>query len=252
MPALPEPFLARPIAHRALHDGNVTRAENNLRAIDAAIAGRYGIEIDLQLSQDGVAMVFHDYALDRLTDARGPIAQRDAAALGALRFGTGEVGIPTLSEVLARVDGRAPLLIELKDQDGAMGPKIGALEAATARALDGYGGPVALMSFNPHSVVRLADLCPGIPRGLTTGGWADEDDWPVPAARRAELREIPDYARTGAAFISHQWTDLGRPRVGELKAQGAHILCWTVRSPEAERTARAVADNITFEGYRPA
>ena len=142
-----------------------------------------------------------------------------------------------------------PLLIELKDQDGAMGRDIGALEAATARALRDYAGPVAVMSFNPHSVAALAAMAPEITRGLVTKCHADKGEDLVPAARQAELNRIPDYDRVGATFISHRARDLDCARVAELKEQGAHILCWTVRSPEEEARARQIADNITFEGY---
>ncbi len=144
-----------------------------------------------------------------------------------------------------------PLLIEIKDQDGALGPDVGLLEAATARDLHEYRGPVAVMSFNPHSVARMAELAPQMPRGLITCGF-DAEDWPdVPAATRDALRAIPDYERTGASFISHDATDLARPRVAELAAQGAQILCWTIRSPQAEAEARRIAENVTFEGYTP-
>ncbi|WP_434289473.1 glycerophosphodiester phosphodiesterase family protein [Celeribacter sp. SCSIO 80788] len=251
MPTLDPAFFKAPIAHRALHDGNHTRAENNMKAIETAIASGFGIEIDLQLSADGEAMVFHDYSLHRLTEGSGPFAQRNVTELAELRFKTGEVGVPTLGQVLDAVAGQVPLLIEVKDQDGAMGPKIGLLEEAAARALAHYKGPVALMSFNPHSVAKLAELCPDIPRGLTTSAWANREDGIVPAARRAELRDIPDYDRVGACFISHQWDDLSSPRVTELKSAGAHILCWTIKSPEAEAQAREIAENITFEGYLP-
>lgn len=141
MPSLPEVFLKAPIAHRALHDDNIARAENNIAAIDAAIARGFGIEIDLQLSSDGVAMVFHDYALNRLTEGHGAFAQQSSEALSTLRFKTGEVGVPTLKQVLDHVAGRAPLLIEVKDQDGAMGPSVGALEVAAAKVLEDYEGP---------------------------------------------------------------------------------------------------------------
>ncbi|WP_175580877.1 glycerophosphodiester phosphodiesterase family protein [Celeribacter sp. HF31] len=251
MPSLPEAFLKAPIAHRALHDDNIARAENNIAAIDAAIARGFGIEIDLQLSSDGVAMVFHDYALNRLTEGHGAFAQQSSEALSTLRFKTGEVGVPTLKQVLDHVAGRVPLLIEVKDQDGAMGPSVGALEVAAAKALEGYGGPVALMSFNPHSVAVLAELCPHIPRGITTANWEDEGAKLIPADRREVLGLIADYDRVGASFISHQWSNLDAPRVAELKDAGAHILCWTIRNPEDEAEARKIAENITFEGYLP-
>ena len=69
---------------------------------------------------------------------------------------------------------------------------------------------------------------------------------------RDRLRDIPDMARTGSSFISHDAADLSRPRVAALKAAGIAILCWTIRSPEAEVEARRVAQNVTFEGYKAA
>ncbi len=249
-PALPAVFRRLPIAHRALHDRARGRPENSRAAVAAAVEAGYGIEIDVQPSADGRAMVFHDEALDRLTPERGPVRARTAAELGRipLRDAPGE-GVPTLSEMLALVAGRVPLLIEVKDQDGALGPGVGALEAAVAADLAGYAGPVAVMSFNPHSVAALGRAAPGLPRGLVTSAYQARH-WPrIPRETRLRLRGIPDYDALGASFVSHEAADLGRPRIAALKAQGATILCWTIRSAEAEALARRIADNVTFEGY---
>lgn len=247
---LPDAFLKRPIAHRAYHDKANGRPENSREAVLAAVQAGYGIEIDIQTSKDGVAMVFHDYALTRLTGEQGPIALRTAQELSQMRLLGGATGIPTLKEVLDLVEGKVPLLIEIKDQDGQMGPNIGPLEEAIALALDGYKGPVALMSFNPHSVAKMAVLCPDIPRGITTSAYSAQD-WPtLSEAVRSELRPIHDYDVTGSCFISHEAADLGSAVVARIKAKGATVLCWTIRSPQAESVARAVADNVTFEGYQ--
>jgi len=247
-PRLDDAFLGAPLAHRALHDVTDGRPENSRAAIAAAIAHGYGIEIDVQLSADDQPMVFHDYALDRLADGKGPIRAVPAGALAKTLLLGGDEGIPALDEVLDLVAGRVPLLIEIKDQDGGMGPNIGPLEAATARALAGYNGPVGVMSFNPHAVARMANLLPDIPRGLVTSAYT-KADWPLPQATCDRLREIPDYDRVGASFISHEVADLARPRVSALKKAGANVLCWTIRSPKAEAEARKVAQNVTFEGY---
>jgi glycerophosphoryl diester phosphodiesterase len=246
--ALPEAFLRLPVAHRALHDRAAGRPENSRDAVRAAVAAGYAIEIDVQLSSDGQAMVFHDDDLDRLTDQSGPVRARTAADLGAIRLTDAADGIPTLPEILALVAGRVPLLVEVKDQTGDLSAGVGPLERAAAKALVGYTGPVALMSFNPHSVAALADLAPGVPRGLTTMTF-DPEEWGLTGARAAELSAIPDYDRVGASFISHHWRDLADPRIADLAAQGAGILCWTVRAPDVEATARRIAHNVTFEGY---
>ncbi len=246
---LPDSLLRLPIAHRALHDRAKGVIENSPAAIKAAMEAGYAIEIDLQLSSDGVAMVFHDEDLDRLTEETGPINARTAAELGRIALRGSTDRIPTLPEVLTLIGGRVPLLIEIKDQTLVMGPTDGRLEAATAEALAGYRGDVALMSFNPHSVARMARLAPHLPRGITTSAY-DPDDWaPLPREVCDRLRQIPDYDATGSSFISHEGRDLARPRVADLKAQGAKILCWTIRSAADEARAREIADNVTFEGY---
>ncbi|THH37009.1 phosphodiesterase [Aliishimia ponticola] len=250
MTRLPSAFLDRPIAHRALHDVAQGRPENSRAAIQAAIAAGYGVEIDVQLTADGAAFVFHDYALDRLTPETGPVRQRKADALRSIPLSGGDETIPDLPEVLALVAGRVPILLEIKDQDGAMGPDIGPLEEAVAQATAQYDGPLAIMSFNPHSVARIGTLCPHLPRGLVTCGY-DPADWPLSADICARLRQIPDYDSVGASFISHHADDLVRPRVAELKRNGADVLCWTIRSPEAAQTALKIAQNITFEGFLP-
>lgn len=244
-------FLTRPLAHRGLHGVTSGCPENSACAFSAAILAGYGIECDLQLSADGRAMVFHDDDLDRLTFETGPVRARTAAELGKIRLKGWTDTIPTLEAMLDLVTGRAPLLIEIKDQDGALGPDVGPLEAATAAALQGYGGPVAVMSFNPHSVAAFAALAAGVPVGLVTDPFK-AGDWPeVSQARRDELARIPDFDRIRASFISHNVDDLRSPHVARVKAGGARVFCWTVRSAAREADARQVADNITFEGFRP-
>jgi glycerophosphoryl diester phosphodiesterase len=251
MTRLSDAFRRVPLAHRGLHDVNDGRPENSRAGVRAAISAGYGIEIDLQPSRDGRPMVFHDYDLGRLTAEQGPIGGRDAAELAAIPLLGGDEGIPDLPEILEIVAGRVPLLVELKDQHGQMGETYGTLEDATARALVGYAGPVAVMSFNPAMVTRMAELAPDVPRGIVTCGFR-ADDWPLLTPEtRARLREIPDYADSGSHFVSQHVHDLDSPRIAALRAEGAAILCWTIRSADTEITARWRADNITFEGYLP-
>jgi glycerophosphoryl diester phosphodiesterase len=197
-------------------------------------------------------MVFHDPVLDRLTAETGPVRARSAEELGRIRLTGGDAGIPTLAQVLALVAGQVALLIEIKDQDGMMGPNVGRLEAATAAALAGYAGPVAVMSFNPHSVARFGELAPQVPRGLTSFAVDNEDAQALPESRRRHLAAIADFDRVGACFISHDWHDLANPRVAELKRCGVPVLAWTIASPAEEAKAREIADNVTFERYQAA
>lgn len=250
MAVLPPEFLDRPIAHRGLHGPG--KPENSLAAAEAAIAAGYGIEMDIQPAAGGVPMVFHDYDLARLAGDAGFVAGLSPEALATHRLlGTDET-IPTLAAMLRLVAGRAPLLIEIKDQDGRLGAAIGDLHRQVAEQLRGYVGPVAVMSFNPHVVAAFREVMPEMAVGITSCGFPDHD-WPaLDDETRARLARIADFEGSGASFISHDRHDLENPRVAALKASGVPILCWTVRAPAEEAEARRIADNITFEGYAAA
>lgn len=248
MTKLPAGFLRLPLAHRGLHARAAGVVENSRAAVAAAVAAGYGVEIDIQRAADGEAMVFHDEALPRLTGAPGLIAEHTSDVLGGIRLSGTDETIPTLAEILALVAGRTPLLIEVKDQTGALGPEVGPLEARIAEVLAGYAGPVAAMSFNPHSVAALAAAAPDVPRGLTSCAF-DDADLGLPDYRRAELAGLADAEPTGSVFVSHDKADLDNPALARLRAAGLAILTWTIRSPAEEAAARRVADNITFEGY---
>ncbi|WP_265501826.1 glycerophosphodiester phosphodiesterase family protein [Paracoccus beibuensis] len=246
---LHESFLTTPLAHRGLHGAGVP--ENSLAAARAAIDAGYGIECDIQPAADGTPMVFHDYQLSRLTGRDGFIGATEPGVLSGLRLTGSDEAVPTLAQFLETVAGRVPLLVEIKDQDGSCGGDVGMLSARVAEALKSYEGPVAVMSFNPHMIAAFRAVAPEIAVGLTTCSF-DPDDWAqVPPERREELAQIRDFDSLRASFISHDKADLANPRVDALRAQGVPILSWTIRSEAEEEAARLIAENITFEGYRP-
>ena len=140
-------------------------------------------------------------------------------------------------------------MMEIKDQDGPVGPRVGPLKEAAATVLRCYEGPLAVMSFNPHPIAAMAELAPDLPRGFTTAAIRPEDWRGLTPETCVRLRDMPDYDQVDACFISHKFTDLSWPRVLEIKAQGAALLYWAITSAAAEREARSVADNVTFEGY---
>ena len=236
-------FLGAPIAHRAYHGPG--KPENSRAAVRAAVEAGYGIEIDLQPAADGTPMVFHDPTLDRMTNSTGPITARTMAELGQTQLAGTVESIPTLAEILQIIAGRVALLVEIKDQGAALG----ALEARTAEVLAGYDGPLAVMSFNPHSVLVMASAAPAITRGLTTCDFSVSEFDSLPEATRQDLNDFAHYGPAGASFVSHDFHALAMPAVTKLKATGAPILSWTIKSPADEAKARQVAANVTFEGY---
>ncbi|MGB0504804.1 MAG: glycerophosphodiester phosphodiesterase family protein [Pikeienuella sp.] len=244
-------FLTSPLTHRGLHNRDAGVIENSRAAIMAAIDAGYGIEIDIQQTADDQPLVFHDYNMKRLAAHDVYVRTLPLAEVTAIPLTDGPDGPPPLGEVLEMVAGRVPLLIEIKDQHGALGPVDGVLEGKVANTLSGYNGPVALMSFNPHSVAACATAAPHIPRGRVSDPFWQEDWAFVPAQRRAELAKLDDLPVLGASFTSHYIKDLTSPAIAAVKASGLPVLCWTVRSEAEEKAAREVADNITFEGYLP-
>jgi glycerophosphoryl diester phosphodiesterase len=153
-------LIARPVAHRGLHDAEKGVIENTSSAFAAAIAGGYGIECDLQVSADGDAMVHHDEMLGRLTDGNGRLDALTAAELKRVPFKITADRMITLAELCDLVDGRAPLLIELKSRFAGDRRLVG----RAAKVLAGYGGPAALMSFDPAQIATLREIAPQVPR----------------------------------------------------------------------------------------
>jgi glycerophosphoryl diester phosphodiesterase len=255
MSRLPDSFLARPVAHRGLHDRARGVVENSLAAFRAAREAGYAVELDVQISADGRAMVFHDATLDRLTAETGPTRARTAQELAAIRLTDSEETIPTLEQALAAIGPETPVIVEVKRQADEIG--VGPLEEAALPALDGHRGPLAVMSFDPRSALWFRNHAPHLPRGIVAKDFTSqrmpEGDAPfLTDDQRSDLAALAWFDAAEADFVSYGWIDLPHhPAPQALRARGVPVLCWTVRGPEQEAEARRHADNVTFEGYLP-
>lgn len=253
LPRLHPDFLHIPISHRGLHDGAAGRPENSMAAFQAAIESGYGIEIDLQMSKDGIPMVFHDSDLFRLTGIRGLIGDFRARELQTFSLEkTAAQYIPTLAASLALVKNQVPLLIKIKETITDKSD-IATIAKIVQRYFD-CGYRVAVMSLHPHIVAHFHQFAPTIPAGLVTGEALDEDLKQALGPRVVQqLRYFCDFDRIGACFIAHNKADLHNPRVAALKQQGIPILCWTITSQkQEEEVCRHGATNIIFEHFLPA
>jgi glycerophosphoryl diester phosphodiesterase len=239
-------LIERPIAHRGLHDRARGIVENTAGAFAAAMHRGYAIECDLQLTADGQAMVFHDVRLDRLTLASGRVIERTAAALQEMSLRGSAERMQTLAELLAQVNGRVPLVIELKSHwDGSL-----ELARRTAEIVSGYDGPLALMSFDPDIVAGLCELAPLVPRGLVADR-RSEMEMRLDLARRLELRHVAHVGRTRPHFLSYGVDGLPYGPSRAFRRAGLPVICWTVRDAETASWSRRWADQITFEGFLP-
>lgn len=246
-------LVERPIAHRGLHDTAEGVIENTLRAAEAAIAGGFAIECDIQLSADGEAIVFHDETLDRLTDAMGPLSALSAAEIATLRIkGSGDPP-PTFAAFLDAVAGRTPIICELKsrfDGDWRLGDRAAALAAA-------YDGPLAFKSFDQDLTGYLRLRRPHMrpprgpcPIGILAQASYDDPSWAfLSAEQKRDWTDFDHYDLARPDFLSWNVDDLPHKipfLVKELT--GAPILAWTVRTAEQREAAYKWADQIVFDG----
>jgi glycerophosphoryl diester phosphodiesterase len=241
-------LIARPVAHRGLHDASKGIIENTPSAFAAAVAGGYGIECDLQISADGEAMVCHDGTLGRLIEGDGRLDAMTAAQLKRLSYKASADRMITLGELCDFVAGRSALLIEMKSRFA--GDR--ALVARVAKVLAGYRGPAASMSFDPDAVAALRAAAPHLPRGLVAPiSQHGEAPSPLQAAIDA-LVPIRHALHAHPQFIAYSVTDLpaALPMMAR-KLLRLPVLAWTVRSARERETSARYADQMIFEGFRP-
>ena len=245
----PDWLTARPIAHRGLHDRARGIVENMPAAAQAAIAGNFAIECDVQLTSDGEAMVHHDDELGRLTEGSGALLEKTAAELKATAFRDTPERMMTLGDLCSLVAGRVPLVIEVKSHfDGDR-----RLVSRMAEVLASYPGPAVGMSFDPDHVVGLRELIPARPRGIVAERHYTAGDWPEASpAQRHGMTHMRHFFRTQPDFVAY-WID-ELPAVAPWIARnifGCPLLTWTVRTSDQRQRAARHADQMIFEGFRP-
>jgi glycerophosphoryl diester phosphodiesterase len=242
----------RPIAHRGLHDKAKGVIENTLRAAEAAIAGGFSIECDIQISKDGEPFVFHDETLDRLTGASGRLNGRTAPEIAKLRIKGADEPPPALAAFLDLVAGRTPIVCELKslfDRDFRLADRAAALAAS-------YDGPLAFESFDHDVLAYMRLIRPrmrsGTPCPLGIVAEASYDDASFAALTLEQKRDWTDFDvfdRNPPDFLSFNVDDLPH-KIPFLVKQfhGAPVLAWTVRTAHQREAARKWTDQIVFEG----
>ena len=231
-----------PIAHRGLWSPGGA-PENSLAAFQAACAAGYSVELDVQLSSDGEAMVFHDDGLERMTGATGRLRDRTAADLAQLRLAGTDEPIPTLLETLAVIGRRAMAHVELKTPYGEVGP----LEQRTHEVIIDHAGPVCVIGFNPYSHAWFAERYPGVLRGLDSYSYRRAPQ--MAEAQRRSFAELEHIAIARPHFLALGLDMLPSEKAASLRAQGMPLIAWTVRAPEQWDALKASCDNLIFEGF---
>ena len=241
----------RPIAHRGYHDASSGCIENTPSAISAALAGNFSIEVDVQETADGEALVFHDFTLDRLVQGTGPVLKQNAKELVKLRMQTGTDMLWMLQDLFDLVDGRVPLIIEIKSRyaRGAQAPFV-------KRVIDqvaAYQGPACIKTFDPDMLDVAKNHNPNVLRGVVADAATDLKHYgQFSRMDRFIMRHMLHAPRTRPHFISYNILDL--PCMGPSVWRSLlriPIMAWTIRTSEQKIHAARHADQIIFEGFNP-
>lgn len=232
-----------PIAHRGLWSPDGP-PENSIGAFQAASAAGYGIELDVRLSADGEAVVFHDDTLGRMTGQAGRVEDRSAADLAELRLNGTDEKIPSLLETLAVIGHRAMVHVELKTRPGEVGP----LERRVHEVIADHNGPLAVIGFNAYSHAWFAERYPGVLRGLDSYSYADKPTLSPQQRRSYAALEHVEIARPH--FLALGLDMLPSQSAAKFRADGMPVIAWTVRQPEQWDALKAHCDNLIFEGFR--
>lgn len=229
------PLTRTPFADRGLHGGGAV--ENSRAAVEAAVGQGYGVKIDVQFSLDGMAYVFSDPTLDRMTAESGQMRHWSSRELSQVRLNGCEETIPKLDEILQLVAGRTPVLVELKAIEG----HVSQLCVAVRHAIEGYRGEAAVMSLHGEVPRWFASHGRRITRGLMLSDGSSH-------GREGGAEQVRAVWRARAEFLAIDLDDLPNRFAARQRRRGIPVLAWTVRSEGQREIAADCADQVIFEG----
>ena len=232
-------LITRASAHRGLHGNGIP--ENSKVAFLKAIEQGYPIETDVQLTSDFVPVCFHDDTLNRMTGKDARIWDEPFEEISKLSLADTQEKIMTFEEFLSLVDGRVPLLIELKSQ-----PKHNqTLVQKVLDLLKNYKGEFVIQSFDPRAMKKVRKLNPDIIRGQLIDGGRNETLKPLTnfilSHGLLNFMSKPD-------FINFSFNHL--PLSNRIK-RGKRVLCWTIRSQKEEEFSLPFVEGYVFENIVP-
>ena len=222
------------IAHRGLHGGDIK--ENTREAFEKAVEHGYGIELDIQLSSDGVAVINHDYTLKRVFGVDKKVSELSARELRT-------IGVPTFDEVLKIIDGRVPLVAEIKGESSSVDVCVKAAEL-----LDNYDGIYCVESFNPLHLRWFKKHRPKVIRGQLSTAFGKRDDKKRLLYKLLRHLLLNFLSRPHFIAYEHNYNNLSLRLCALL---GAHMVCWTPKSADDVNKAKKHYSTFIFEGFEP-
>ena len=232
----------KPIAHRGLHN-NKDIVENSKSSFENAIENNFSIELDVRATKDDVPIIFHDDKLSRLTGAKGYVSNSNYDEIKDLKLLSTDDNILTLEDALKLVDGRVPLLIEIKNNF-----KVGALEKNVLKLLKDYKGEFAIQSFNYQTVEWFKNNAPHILRGLLASFYIGEK---VDFSYRWHSKRLTYVPVCEPHFIHYDIKNLPNRFVKKKEIKKLPLLAYTIKSEKEYYKALKKCDNVVFEGFIP-
>lgn len=226
-------------AHRGVYD-NETCPENSLLSFQKAIEKGFAIELDVQPLVDNTPVVFHDSKMSRMTGKDKYIQNLSKEEFENITLLNTNEKIPSLEQVLKLVDGKVPLLIELKSQD-----KVGELEPKVFELLKNYNGEYAIQSFNPYQLEWFYKNAPKIWRGQLASFFKGEK---LGSLKKFVLKRLGMQKRTHHNFVNYDFRNIPNRFTKKLNVP---LLTWTVKNQNEYIKAIQNADNVVFEGFEP-
>ena len=226
------------IAHRGYHNKEIGIPENSMLAFIEAINNNYVIELDVHILKDGNVVVFHDNNLKRMTGINKLIKNTTYNEIKDIKLDNTDQTIPLLSDVLKLVDGKVPLLIELKYDN-----KVGMLEDKLINIMKDYKGLYAFQSFSPFSLIYLKKHYPNVPRGLLV---SDLKNNKINIIKKFLLKNMVFNFLIKLDFISVNYNYLNSKKIQKLR-NNKLILTWTIRNNDDLNNVKDLCDNYIVE-----
>lgn len=236
-------------AHRGLYNVREGIAENTLPAFQRAVDKNCGIELDIHLTRDGELVVFHDDNLVRACDSGLKVDESTLKELQSHTLFDTDQTMPLFSEVLSLVDGKVPLLIELKTDNNVMSKRYMKVCQKLKEELEGYNGTYAIQSFDPRVLWWFRQNCPEVPRGQLMEHFRRHGTKVVPIYDFFASHLLFNFI-TQPDFISYQYMDRDRLAFRVIKGlYGVQEFSWTVRDEELADFLKKEGSLVIFEGY---
>ena len=232
------------IAHRGFHSKDKTIPENSLKAFELAIEKDYGIEMDINVLRDGTVVVFHDINLNRLVGSDKNLSDLNYEDIKGFKLLNTNEKIPTLKEVLELVNGKVPLLIELKPLGNNK-----LLCEKFMETIENYNGLYAIHSFNPGTVYWFKKYHPEVIRGQITEFF--KNDLKMKKTTKYLMKTMFFNRITKPDFINYGIVDLPNKYCDRLYKKGLCIISYASQSQEQFDMVKKHYDNSVFEYFIP-